>query len=234
MSAVAPTSAAQIDAAYRAQRLRLSATVAAATAAAWAHSHADRAETLRRVIELVTVGQAHTVRLVDAYMAAKTQQAIGSGALKHLDPARYTTEALRGLPADVVYSRPFGAYGAFRNDGDDVARAIEAAQASVTKLARTDMQLAQTHSARDWMAEDENVYGWRRVLNGDTNCALCTAASTRIYYRNNLAPIHENCDCTVEPLYGEHPGGLSVPNAAVRVVDDHEIGPRLLAADWVA
>jgi len=103
----------------------------------------------------------------------------------------------------------------------------------VTKLAATDLQLAQTHSARDWMADDENVYGWRRVTDGDP-CPLCALAATRIYYRADLMPIHEHCGCGVEPLYGEHPGGLSVPNAAVRVVDDHEIGPRLMAAGWAA
>ena len=235
MSAVAPTvQQQQVDAVYRSQRLRLSAVIAAEVAAAWARSHTDRQATLKQVIALVTVGQAHTVRLVDAYMAAKAREATGVGSLKHLNPANYTIEALRGISADIVYGRPFGAYGAFRNEGADAARAIEAAQASVTKLARTDMQLAQTNSARDWMSQDENVYGWRRVLNGPTNCPLCVAAATRIYYRDDLAPIHENCDCSVEPLFGKHPGGLSIPADAVRVVEDPELGLRLLADNWAA
>lgn len=220
----------QVDAAYQAQRLRLSATVTAAVASAWASLHTDRERTIQHVVALVTAGQAHTVRLVEAYMRARSIQETGAAAKVSLDPARYTTEKLRGIPVTAVYSRPFGAYGAFINDGADKARAVEAAQASVTKLARTDLQLAQTHAARDWMEGDEFIVGWRRVLNGDKNCALCTAAASRTYRTSDLMPIHENCDCTVQPLWGTEP--VASVGTTVLIQDDPELGPRLMAESW--
>lgn len=227
--------ATQLDATYQSQRLRLNATVAAATAAAWAHSFKDRAATVQRVIDIVTAGQAHTVRLVDAYMTAKAVQATGSGTLKHLDPALYTTDILRGIPAPSVYGRPFGAYGSFLKDGAHPADALQAAQSSVSKLAATDLQLAQTHSARDWMqhtdTEGLRIVGYRRVLSGaGPHCSLCTAASTRTYRISELLPIHEHCTCTVEPLWGTEP--VASVGTTVRVDVDPELGPRLMADDW--
>lgn len=224
-----------LDTAYQAQRIRLTATVTAATASAWAQHYKDRNATIQRVVGIVTAGQAHTVRLVDSYMTAKAVQATGSGTLKHLDPKRYITDILRGLPAAEVYSRPFGAYGSFLKDGAHPKEALRAAQSSVSKLAATDLQLAQTHSARDWMQHDVTeglrIVGYRRVLSGPgPHCSLCTAASTRTYKISDLLPIHEHCTCTAEPLWGTEP----VPSigTTVRVDVDPELGPRLMADDW--
>lgn len=228
--------ASQIDAAYTAQRLRLSATVSAAVAASWAHLHQDRPAAIGQIVALVGAGQTHTVRLVNAYMTAKTIEATGRGVRITLDPALYTTDLLRGIAASAVYSRPFGAYGAFVNDGAHPAEAIRAARASVSKLAATDLQLAQTHAARDWMqAADEQtatgirIVGYRRVLN-PPSCKLCEAASTRTYRIADLMPIHEHCDCTVQPLYGTEP--VASIGTTVRVDDDPELGPRLMADSW--
>lgn len=171
-------------------------------------------------------------------MTAKTLHATDRRVQITLDPARYTTAAIRQVAADAVYGRPFGAYGAFVKDGAHPADALRAATASATKLAATDLQLAQTHAARDWMsaalegATDElRIVGYRRVLTGPgPHCDLCTAASTRTYRVSDLMPIHEHCGCTVEPLYGTEP--VASIGTTVRVEDDPEIGPRLLADSW--
>lgn len=228
----------QIDTAYQAQRLRLNAAVVAGVASAWASLHQDKQSTIAHVVKLVTVGQVHTVRLVDAFMTAKTLQATGQRARVGLDPALYTTTTLRGVAAASVYGRPFGAYGAFVKDGAHPSEAVRAAQASVTKLAATDLQLAQTHSARDWMqavaggaTTEVRIVGYRRVLTGaGPHCALCTAASTRTYRIADLLPIHEHCTCTAQPLYGTEP--VASVGTTVRVELDPELGPRLMADDW--
>jgi hypothetical protein len=226
----------QIDAAYQSQRLRLNATVVAAAASAWASQYKDRQRAIAHIVRLVTAGQAHTVRLVDAYMTAKAIQATGSGARVGLDPAKYSTAALRGVAADVVYGRPFGAYGALVKDGAHPGDAVKAAQASVTKLAATDLQLAQTHAARDWMqatAEqatgDIRIVGYRRVTGSDP-CALCAAAATRTYRISDLLPLHESCQCTVQSLWGTEP--VASIGTTVRVEMDPELGPRLMAESW--
>lgn len=243
MSAIAPTpqevDQSQLDQAYQAQRLRLAATVTAGVASAWASLHQDRPAAIAHVVRIVGVGQAHTAHLVDSYLTAKTLEATGRNVPVALDPTLYTTDTLRGIAAATVYGRPFGAHGALLKDGAKPSQAVQAAQASVSKLAATDLQLAQTHAARDWMQAAANempvgelrIVGYRRVLSGPgPHCALCTAASTRTYRVADLMAIHEHCTCGVQPLYGTDP--VASIGTTVRVEDDPEIGPRLMADNW--
>ena len=214
---------------YARQRAHIIDQVLAAVAATWAAQHANPAQTIASVTAIVGAGQATVVRLVDAYMATLQTAELGHGAILGLDPADYTIAKLRGVAADVVYGRPFGAYRAFLSQGADEARAVEAAQASVEKLAATDLQLAQTRSAHDWMAGNKYVVGYRRVLN-PPSCPLCTVAADRTYRKSDLMPIHEHCDCGVQPLWGEEP--VASVGTTVRVEDDPELGPRLMADKW--
>jgi len=230
MSAPAfPRAAQRIEAAYRQQRLRIRSQVLAAVAAAWARLHADQQQTIQSVTGLVAAGQGAIAQLVDAYLTQSQIAQVGTGTLKGLDPALYTTTVLRRIAAPVIYARPFGAYGAFIAQGADEATAVRAAQASATKLAATDMQLAQTHAARDWMTGDAYIVGWRRTLN-PPSCKLCTVAASRTYRISDLMPIHEHCDCGVAPLYGHEP--VASVGTTVRIDEDPEIGPRLMADNW--
>lgn len=148
-----------------------------------------------------------------------------------LDPASYTTTILRGIEAATVYGRPFGAYGAFLNEGQSQEAAIRAAKSAVSKLAATDLQLAQTHAARDVMVAEPRIVGYRRVLSGPgPHCKLCELASTRTYKTSDLAAIHEHCTCGVQPLFGTE--AVASLGTTVRIDDDPELGPRLMADTW--
>lgn len=227
-----------VAATYQAQRLRLSATVAAAVASAWATNHTNRSATVNQAVQIVTVGQAHMVRLVEAYMATTALATVGVRPPIRLNPADYTIALLRNAAAAAVYGRPFGAYYAFLSNGADTGQAVQAARSSVAKLAATDLQLAQTHAARDWLdqaaATDTGtlrIVGYRRVLTGPgPHCTLCTLASERTYRISDLLPIHEHCTCTVEPLWGTEP--VASAGTSVRVEYDPELGPRLMADTW--
>lgn len=228
---MAPAAPSPLDLTYQAERLRLAAATSQEAATQWAVLLHDRAAAIARTVQVVQAGQAHTVRLLDAYMALKTLQATGAGSMIGLDPALYTTSTLRGVPADVVYSRPFGALKAFQSDGSHPGEAKRAALASLDKLVRTDLQLSQAAAARDWMSAEKTIVGYRRVLSGPgPHCPLCTAAATRTYRKSDLMPIHEHCTCTVEPLWGTEP--VASIGTTVRVELDPELGPRLMAADW--
>lgn len=232
---IAPTETrdTQIDAAYRTQRLRLRSVVAAQVASAWAQLYRDREAAITYAVNVVQAGQAQTVSLVAAYMTVKALQETGQRISVGLDPAAYTIEALRKIEAPRVYARPYGALGVRLNEGATFDDAVTSAVASVTKLATTDLQLAQTNAARDWMQgsadrlaeSDIRVVGYRRVLSGPgPHCALCTAASTRTYRIADLLPIHEHC-VTGETLVaaavagdrGER-GGLSGGHGPIRKV----------------
>lgn len=216
---------APVDAAYRTQRLRLISTVNAATASVWAQGFRDRERVIQEVLRIVHAGQAQTVALVDAYMAVKAQAPV-----RGLAPDAYTVALLRGVPAEEVYGRPFGALGAHLAGGTEFGAAFQSGRDSLGRLVRTDLQLAQTHSARDWMAGEDRVVGYRRVLGGGKNCSLCVSASTRTYRKEDLMPIHEHCSCSVEPVFGVEP--VASVGTSVRVETDPELGPRLMAESW--
>ena len=220
----------ELDNAYQAQRARLAASVQAGAAAVWADSFRDRERTVDRVVPLVEAGLGMTVALVDAYMTAKATAAGEPAVVKGLDSSLYTIAALRGKDAREVYGRPFGALGGQLADGAEFGAALQSSQAALGRLVRTDLQLAQTRSARDWMAGEERVVGYRRVLGPGKNCALCRSASTRTYRREDLMPIHERCHCSVSPLFGSV--AVASVGTKVRVVDDPELGPRLVADSW--
>lgn len=49
------------------------------------------------------------------------------------------------------------------------------------------------------------IVGYRRVLTG-RSCVFCATASTKIYRRGGLMPLHAHCDCSVAPVFvGDDP-----------------------------
>ncbi|MEQ9093603.1 MAG: hypothetical protein RLN63_05815, partial [Miltoncostaeaceae bacterium] len=147
---------------YRAERLRTNAAVSRATVRAWDRLHLEQGEAITETLRLVEAGQARAVQLADGYLAARRRQArAGSSAPAGLDADRYTVARLRRADAREVYSRPFGALAGQLAQGSPLPAALASGRASVARLALTDLQLAQTHAARDWMAEPANqVYGY--------------------------------------------------------------------------
>jgi hypothetical protein len=241
-----------LDRAYAAQRRRLTALTSAAAVRAWARSFHSREEAIAAMAGLVGAGQRQMAALVDAYMAAK-----GGTRVKGLP-----VPEPRDLRA--VYERPFGALGGQLEAGAGFTAAMASAQARVGKLAATDMQLAQTHSAREWMSGDQRIAGYERLISSGNPCGLCVAASTQRYNTEDLCPIHDSCSCDVSPIFGEGPmpqtinperweivksqasGDLSAEHLSslnfdranlpdvVRAVPDPELGLRLVDSTWAA
>jgi hypothetical protein len=220
----------QLEGVYRAQRTRLRSIATAATNRAFATYYHDRALALARIIPVVLAAQRQQVALVDAYMTAKTRAAFGVATVKGLDPAAYTIDKLRGVSAAAVYERPWGALGGQLDSGADFASALGSAHAYLSSNVATDLQMAQTYSARDWMSGDERIVGYARVTAG--GCDLCEAASDRTYYSEDLMSLHENCNCTVEPVFGDEQVASVGTTTDYEVEFDPELGPRLMATSW--
>lgn len=209
-----------LEVAYRSQRLRIVTAVTLSVRRLWAQAETQQQDVfVGHAVPLVNAGQAHVVSLVDGYMAAKTQQKTGSGDVKGLDPALYTTDAIRGVPAADVYARPFGVLGSELANGAEYGLAKASAGDYLDKIVATDLQLAQTHSARDWMSGDERITGWKRVTSG--GCAFCVTAAENTYHSGDLMPIHEHCHCSVEPVFGD------VEAVSTGGEQDGELGSRL-------
>lgn len=119
-----------------------------------------------------------------------------------------TDEVLRNGPSfDEVYRRPFVEVYRALSSNELVSTAIERGVARASSLAETDVQLASRIAGLRQREGNNNIVGYRRVLTGSENCALCAIASTQRYTRNNLKPIHPGCDCGEEPIYGDFDPG---------------------------
>lgn len=113
---------------------------------------------------------------------------------------------LRGIDNVTVYHRPFVQLYTDLARGQEFPDALAHAQTRLTHIAELDMQQTESRAARHAMRTMQPAAarptGWRRVLVGPVNCALCVIASTQRYHIEQLKQIHPNCDCGVLPLYG--------------------------------
>lgn len=96
--------------------------------------------------------------------------------------------------------------------------AVERGVRRAKTLGLTDLELATTHAAREFMAEEPRIRFFRRVLTGAESCGLCVIASTQRYHKADLLPIHPNCDCVIAPIYGDQDPGRVINSK--RVTDD--------------
>lgn len=189
-----------IDDTFHRQRAQLREGTVAQATAIWQTDRDDRNRYLGKVLTLVEAGQKAIVLMTSGYMTAKTREQLGEARAKSLDPADYTVSKLRGEPAVSVYARPFGALYGQLNEGVPKDQAEAGALDALSTLVATDLQMAYTASARDWMAGDSRIGGFRRILSG--TCDYCEAAADGLYAGHEQMPIHENCECGVEPQFG--------------------------------
>ena len=151
--------------------------------------------------------------LTNAYYQQIAQVAGQPFSATPVTPAELSTGALRNGPDfDEVYTRPFVTTRTQLASGKSLQAAVVAGGARALQIAMTDINLATGHAGRKTRGRNNNIVGYRRVLTGRENCALCVIASTQRYRVNDLKPIHPACDCAEEPIYGEFdPGQIIDP-----------------------
>lgn len=178
---------------------------------------------LQRVLPIVEDGQRQVGDLTNAYLRAMARLA----GEKATAEAEAVVWARKTDPA-VAYARPVKAarksYAqAVAVNGtatpEDVEVAKKAGADRLLNLIQTDLQLARTHTARATM-DAMGASGYRRVLTGAENCALCVIASTQRYHRGDLMPIHHGCDCTVAPIFGAYDSGQVINPERYKALND--------------
>lgn len=188
----------------RAVRRRVLTFVAATWFALGSWRDQDIEDFVALIVPMVVGGQRSISSLTVAYLAQLAQLQFG-GRLRPatVAPEQVTVEALRGVPAVEVYTRPGATVWTELAGGRGVPEAVLRGGDRALEVAATDLQLAKTHTAREVLRQDKRQpTGWRRVLEGDTSCGLCALAATQRYTIEDLMPIHPGCDCSVAPLYG--------------------------------
>lgn len=203
---------------YNQNAARIRARVLLVVGSLWARLGSYRDNDIARffatALPVVAGGQLATAALTSGYLAAL--ETATTGRRTPIDPIPQrdvSTEALRGVAADVVYRRPAVELYTLLGQGLAFPEAVKRGGQRLNEIAATDLQLAKTHSARRWMTGNDRVVGYRRVLTGPTSCGLCVVASTQRYHRDALLPIHSNCDCGIAPIFGDKdPGQVIDPD----------------------
>lgn len=177
------------------------------------YDNAAKARFIAQVVPAVVGAQQHMASLTAAHLAQMTATARGVPFTPvGLNPTKVSGAAVRkGVDPVEVYGRPF--HLVWRQLADlprepgSIDQAINAGETRAVQTALTDLQLAKTHAARQSMADDSHIVGYRRVLEGAYSCGLCIVSSTLRYHKATLLPIHGGCDCDVAPIYGDHDPG---------------------------
>ncbi len=125
----------------------------------------------------------------------------------------FSEPVIRNGPAvEEVYRRPFVETWTALAGGALLRTAIEQGAARASSIAETDIQLTSRQAGLNQRSANGNIVGYRRVLTGAENCALCAIAATQRYTRGQLKPIHPGCDCGEEQIYGDFdPGQIIDP-----------------------
>ncbi|MFE5332944.1 hypothetical protein ACFRCG_41830 [Embleya sp. NPDC056575] len=181
--------------------------------AAW--NRPDAAWFATTVAPTVIGSQRYMATLTDRYIAASLAEQTGAA----VDPVGVELpEDLRGVPTRDVYERPYVQLWTDLKHGKPFDQALDEATRRATVLADTDLQMARTHASRAAMQGQPGAAGWKRVPTGPRNCLLCLVASTQRYRRQDLAAIHPQCHCIVEPIPGTRdPGQIIDPELLARV-----------------
>lgn len=194
----------RLDAAYAAQAKAIRARVEAFVQgrfAAGQYRDADLAQFVSQASSVVLAGRAQTAALTDAYLT----QVLRSAGLTVPVHKAINTAALRGVDVAEVLARPYTTVWTKLGNGDTFDAAVSAGVARLTDIVATDMQLAKTHTARNIFSRTGGVHGFARVVSGGKTCALCYVASTQVYHKEDLMPIHPGCNCGVDPITDSNP-----------------------------
>lgn len=171
-------------------RARLTRVASTVWVGLGSYRDADIDRLVRLVVPHVQAGQVQVANLTAAYFR-------NIGATAVVDAAAVTGG--RGVPPEEVYRRPGTTIYTELSQGKPVGDAIAAGGERLVSLVMTDLQMAKVRQAKRSLSS-AGVPGFRRVLTGRENCALCVIASTQRYHRSDLMPIHPGCDCGVDSL----------------------------------
>lgn len=150
---------------------------------------------LEQVVPIVEAGQTAAVRSMDAYIA----RALGAKVLG-LDPREFLNGNVRtGTTYDEVYGRPFRQlYWDLAND-KPFPLALGSAEDRAADLSIMDVALSSRAASVEAGRGQKGVTGWARVPDANA-CDFCLLASTQRYATDDLQPLHNFCNCDVEPL----------------------------------
>jgi hypothetical protein len=209
---VATATLEQLTAAHQQTTAQIRDRTLAMTAARWdaspAYRDADIDRLISQIMPQVQAGQLATATLTNAYIG---QAAALTGTPWGATVDRDAILGYRGVDSRDVYRRGAVTLYTALSNGSTFDAAVAYGLDRMVSIVATELQQAKNRQAQRSL-EDSGFYGYRRVISGLENCALCVIASTQRYQKDTLMPIHPGCDCGVEPVRGDGPGTVLDPD----------------------
>lgn len=151
-------------------------------------------EFVEAVLPLVEGGLLQVEALTEWYVDSSAQH-LGIKNAARLQRRPYKTRAERD--ADALLRRPLSTVYGELAQGAPLAVAVQRGRDRLGNIVSTEVTDMARKSAHSRMRLLDGKVAYRRVLTGRENCALCAIASTRLYWKSELMPIHPGCDCGV-------------------------------------
>ncbi|GAA0960234.1 VG15 protein [Frigoribacterium faeni] len=207
----------QLTAAHQQTTAQIRDRTLALTAARWdaspAYRDADIDRLIAQIMPQVQAGQIATATLTNAYIG---QAAALTGTPWGATVDRDAILGYRGVDSRDVYRRSAVTLYTALSNGSAFDAAVAYGLDRMVSIVSTELQQAKNRQAQRSL-EDSGFYGYRRVITGLENCALCVIASTQRYHKSELMPIHPGCDCGVQPIRGpKDPGQVIDPDLLER------------------
>lgn len=163
---------------------------------------ADILRFAKQVAPVVEGGQAQIGNLTAGYLSTLNLIATGSRDSVGIPREAMSSQSLRGVEGVELFQRTGSTIYFGLSQGKPLNMLVAKAGQRAISMARTNLQLSSTHSARIAMSDNQRIIGYRRVLSGSEVCGICEIASQNKYKTEELMPIHVGCNCSVAPIYG--------------------------------
>lgn len=171
-----------------------------------------------RALPVLLAGQRQVATLTTTYLERLYREIADEESRAVLDLDRVTGRALRGVDPEDVYRRPFKEVWNALSEGQSFDAAFKLGTHRLETIAKTDLQLARTHTVREVGDDMPRVEYTVRELQGEYDCALCMIASTQRYRKRDLAPIHPGCDCLVKLVTADEDPGQVIDEARLEAI----------------
>ncbi|WP_030962697.1 hypothetical protein [Streptomyces sp. NRRL S-378] len=174
----------------------------------------------RTALPAMLAGQRQVASLTTAYLERLYREIADEDVRTGLDLDRVTGRALRDVDPAEVYERPFKDVWTALSTGEPLDVALARGAHRLETIAKTDLQLARTHTVRE-VGDDMPKFEYTvRELQGEYDCALCMIASTQRYRKRDLAPIHPGCDCLVKLVTADEDPGQVIDEERLEAIHD--------------
>jgi hypothetical protein len=211
-----------LDRRYDAQVRAVWTSVLASMVARWSGLRSWRSDDVqtfqRSALPVLLAGQRQVASLTTTYLERLYRDIAGESSRVLLDFDRVTGPALRGIPLETEYERPFTQVWTALSNGEPFDVALQRGEARLSSLVKTDLQLARTHTAREVTDQQPGVQYTIRVPIGEYNCALCLVAATQRYRKKDLLPIHPGCDCIVKTVKADFDPGQVIDEQRLEAI----------------